>query len=407
MKKIILGLVLAFSMICVSAQVMAENGVINTVWTGFGTPDSKNRDVNWYGVTDTLQARVDIGQFTMEGMINWGFFTSFDDDGRRFEYTGKTAFYAATKASNWASSAIEDSLTDAYYVNFLWHPIKGLDLGAGSRLNWTVGPAPSCSDYYWGKDAHVKQGGLKFNTPGLTDVAGFVYYPNTYTSTIRSTRGALGIRFNYTNIFEGGIAIPSGTSAHDFSFNVGLKLQPIDFFNVSFAYEGVCKHEGHLYTGLQLFMNRNFTLNLYMGIDNLGGEKWRENEITGLGISADLKPRGMPIRITPEFGMTFYKNKDYTTAINFGSGLEYEVSRQFTLGAWLSFAWGSRDLKWEDNALTKDFISGTVFDIRPKATMYLNSSNSLTAYADYQARTTYNNISYASWAAGVYWTYKK
>ena len=134
MKKLVLVLVMAFSVMALSAQVMGSNGVKNTVWSGFGTPDSDNQDVNWYGITDTLQARVDIAQFTMEGMINWGLLTSFDGGTRVFEYTPKTAFYAANRSSQSVSDVIDDAITDAYYVNFLWHPIKGLDLGAGTRL---------------------------------------------------------------------------------------------------------------------------------------------------------------------------------------------------------------------------------------------------------------------------------
>ena len=44
MKKLVLVLVMAFSVMALSAQVMGSNGVKNTVWSGFGTPDSDNQD---------------------------------------------------------------------------------------------------------------------------------------------------------------------------------------------------------------------------------------------------------------------------------------------------------------------------------------------------------------------------
>lgn len=421
MKKIILGALMTLSMVALSAQVMGSNGVKNTLWTGFGNPDSKNDDVRWYGITDTLQARVDVAQFTIEGMINWGFFTSFNGEARNLSYTEKTAFYAANKFSDAVSSAIDDAITDPYYVNFLWHPFAGLDLGAGTRLEWKVGPAPACSDYYWGKNAHIKQGGLKYAAPdargltnttyvaGSTDVAGFVYYPNTYTSTIRgyTNPGSLGLRYTFDDIFEGGVAIPSGTTVDDFSFNIGLKLQPIDMFAVSFAYEGVCKDEGHLYAGLQLFLQKNFTLNGFFAMNNLGGNENVKNGVNGFGLSAVYGVRSMPLTVTPEFGMTFYENDDYSNAFYVGSGLDYAMNKQFTFGTWISFAWGSSNKNWEKFNCTKDFTGGSVFDIRPKLSMDINKNNNLTIYADYQSRTAYDNTQSSTWAAGVYWTYTK
>ena len=71
MKKILLGISCAFLLgFSASAQVMSHSGIKNTVWTGFGNPFYG--DFVYHGVIDTIQARVDVGQFTLEGMINWG-----------------------------------------------------------------------------------------------------------------------------------------------------------------------------------------------------------------------------------------------------------------------------------------------------------------------------------------------
>ena len=51
-------------------QVMQEAGFENNVFTGFGTPLCGNSA--YYGFVDTIQARLDVNQFTLEGMLNWG-----------------------------------------------------------------------------------------------------------------------------------------------------------------------------------------------------------------------------------------------------------------------------------------------------------------------------------------------
>lgn len=421
MKKLLTAVVLAFSVFTASAQVMGSNGVINTVWTGFGTPDSANQDINWYGITDTLQARVDVSQFTVEGMINWGFFTDFNGSGaRHFEYTNKTPFYVVNRQWNNVSTAIDDAITDAYYVNFLWHPVKGLDLGAGTRLEWKMGPAPACSDYYWGPKAHIKQGGLKYASPdanyltptipGSTDVAGFTYYPNVVTSTIRgyTNPGSIGIRYAYDPYFVVAMAIPSGTNTDDFSFNAGFKLIPVKELSLSFAYEGIGKGEGHLYAGTTINAVKNFTLNAYFAINNLGGNSNVKNGRTGFGLSGIYNVAKLPLVICPEFGMTFYENEKYTPAFYFGSGFDYSINKQFDSNLWVSCAWGSKNTDWAKSSSeeVRNWNGGFVFDIRPDLTMSLNKNHSVTLYGDYQQRISYRHKQSSAWAAGAYWQFK-
>lgn len=71
MKKLLIASVAAlFAAGVASAQVMKNPGVENTLYSGFGSP--LVGDPVYYGFLDTLQARIDIGQFTLEGMLNWG-----------------------------------------------------------------------------------------------------------------------------------------------------------------------------------------------------------------------------------------------------------------------------------------------------------------------------------------------
>lgn len=415
MKKIILGALMALTMASLSAQVMGSTGVRNTLWGGCGSPDTENKDFTFYGFTDTLQARVDIAQFTMEGMVNWGLFIDFDGNGSRaFVFTDKTAFYAANRCSDFVAGSATDSLTDPYYVNFLWHPLAGLDIGVGTRLEWKVGVAPACGDYYWGKGAHIKQGGLKEFTPGNTDVAGFVFYPNSYA------RKAIGARYTYKDLFQIGFAIPSGATTGGFDFNAGLSVHPMDFFTISFAYDGVCSGNGNLFAGLELFIQKNFTLNIFYAMNNVGNNT--KSGVNGIGANAIIGIPSINLTVKPEFGMTFYENDDYTNAFYFGSGLDFAINKQFTVGTWVSFAWGAQNKYWHENVdqairiqhgvrtldlynETKNWNGGTVFDIRPYADFEVNKNNDITLYLDYQQRTMYNNYQYGNWSFGMYWTY--
>lgn len=421
MKRVISAALVALSMFAASAQVMSSNGVINTVWSGFGTPDSANTGVHWYGITDTLQARVDVSQFTMEGMINLALFEDFDgNNSHYFRFSEKTAFYAANKQSDAVSSVIDNAITDAYYVNFLWHPVKGLDFGAGTRLEWKIGPAPACSDYYWGPKAHVKEGGLKYAAPdgyigyyhnvvpGATDVAGYTYYPNVVTSTIKgyTIPGSFGIRYTYDPYVQVAMAVPSGTCMDDFSFNAGIRVTPVNWLSMSFAYEGIARDEGHLYAGATFGINKDLTLNGYFAMNNVGGDKNVENGITGFGLSGVLNFSKISLTLTPEFGMTFYENTDYTAATYVGTGLDIAFAKQFEFGTWFSCAWGSANTNWKNDEAFQSWDGGFVLDVRPTITMNITKNHALSAYCDFQERVSYKHDETKAWAAGIYWQFK-
>ena len=166
MKKLLIASAAALFVAGVaSAQVMKNPGVENTLYSGFGSP--LVGDPVYYGFLDTLQARIDVGQFTLEGMLNWGAIAHVDEkegnlDNFTFERTdrnplgyhygyahGDTIFLKnPLEAAKVGRSEFYNgynpgqTTTDNFYVNFLWHPIAGLDVGMGTKLNWQVGPAP-------------------------------------------------------------------------------------------------------------------------------------------------------------------------------------------------------------------------------------------------------------------------
>ena len=152
MKKIISLLcgivVLALS---VSAQVLPKSGVQNTMWTGFGQQyPTESSGVRYYGLYNTLQARVDLAQFTIEGMLNWAAETNWDSNNAfssiTFSNSQKTPFWYTNHSSQggWNTSGE----TESYYVNFIWNALSkekhDLDFGMGTRLAWKIGPAPAC-----------------------------------------------------------------------------------------------------------------------------------------------------------------------------------------------------------------------------------------------------------------------
>ena len=261
MKKLFIASVAAlFVAGAASAQVMKNPGVENTLYSGFGSP--LVGDPIYYGFLDTLQARIDVGQFTLEGMLNWGAMAKVDEDGNLDNFTfahttnnplgyhygrgGDTITLtdpnavAKFGAKHFNGYNGGQTISDDYYVNFLWHPLAGLDVGMGTKLNWEVGPAPRFGAWLWEPEAHVRQGGFstayddrhgtvetyKFtpDAPGSADVVGFVPYANKYA------KKAIGVRYLYEGdfILQIGGAVPSGTNTDSFRSNFGVQFQ--EFF---------------------------------------------------------------------------------------------------------------------------------------------------------------------------------
>ncbi|MBP3741597.1 MAG: hypothetical protein J6J00_01300 [Treponema sp.] len=419
MKKIIafvFGLCLLGSLSF--AQVLKSNGVKNTLSTTFGQPygevgDSDRFGLRYYGFVETLQARIDISKFTVEGMLNWGALTNWDTrgafDSLYFANTSITPFWYTNHfdQGGWWTNGDAES----YYVNFLFHPIKGLDLGMGTRLEWKIGPAPSSLGNYWEPLAHIVQGGLKDAAPGGADVAGYTYYANTYTALYRNnTKAALGLRYRYEDFLEVGISIPSGVTTNAPLFNAAFMIHPVDFFTASIAYEGILQSNGNFYTGLSLFF-KPMTLDAYLAIDfrekgdyDLTDQRWG----TGAAVTFIIPKTSITLR--PEGGISVYSDANYTMAWYAGARIDIPFANSFVFGAWSSFAVGASDVRWHDKSswnYNPDYSGGFVFDVRPDLTWKINGYNSLTVFFDFQSRKAYYGKLYDVWATGLYWTFQR
>lgn len=410
MKKIVtllcclmIGLSAAFT------QVLPSAGIENTVWTGFGqqyplfVPNPlepyKTQGVRYYGLYNTLQARVDIAQFTIEGMLNWAAETNWDNNNAfssvTFANTTKTPFWYTNHSNQGGSNTTGE--TDSYYVNFVWNAIaknkNDLDFGMGTRLAWKIGPAPVCGGYYWEPFTHIAQGGLKEGVPGSADVVGYTHYDNLYADK------ALGVRYRYGDMIEAGISIPSGVTTDKPFFNAAFAIQPIDIFRASIAFENIFTKYVDFYTGLTLNLKK-VIIDAYLEIENMGNDD-DHNKTLGTGATIAFYPL-KTLLIRPEAGVTFYREANYTPAFYAAARVEWWLGNQFVLGGFTSLAWGSRNTDWDN-----DYTGGFIFDIRPDFTFNINKRHSLSAALDFQHRVAFNNNSYQVWASGIYWTYKR
>ena len=412
MKKIISLLcgivVLALS---VSAQVLPKSGVQNTMWTGFGQqyptiqnpvdPSYKSSGVRYYGLYNTLQARVDLAQFTIEGMLNWAAETNWDSNNAfssiTFSNSQKTPFWYTNNYSQGGSHTTGE--TESYYVNFIWNAISkdknDLDFGMGTRLAWKIGPAPVCGGYYWEPLTHIVQGGLKEGVPGSADVVGYTHYDNQYANH------ALGIRYRFSDMIEAGISIPSGVTTDKPFFNAAFAIQPVDVFRASVAFENVCTSYADFYTGLTLNLQK-VIIDAYLEIQNLGnadGDDYYKTWGTGATISF------YPVKsllIRPEAGFTFYREANYTPAFYAGGRVEWGINKSCILGGFVSLAWGSKNTDWNN-----DWTGGFILDARPDFTYIINNRHKISIALDFQHRVAFNNKAYQVWATGLYWTYKR
>ncbi len=426
-----------------SAQVMKNPGVENTLYSGFGSP--LVGDPVFYGFLDTLQARIDVGQFTLEGMLNWGAMANVKDDGSLDNFTfahtsnnplgyhygyGNGEFFNVLNGNKIKGNSDKDSdyyngyrhgqtTTDDYYVNFLWHPFAGLDVGMGTKLNWQVGPAPRFGSWLWESDAHVRQGGFSTkyddrhgkvgeyqfvpDAPGSGDVVGFVPYANKYAKT------AIGVRYFHDGdfTFQVGGAIPSGTNTDSFRSNFGAQFQ-FEKFGLAVAYEGLFQKDGNFYAGAE-FGVRQFFFDVYFAWDSIdfdNGSDDPKDMSFSAGATMTMHFEKVGISLMPESSINWFENTDYTPAWYAGCTFLWNISDKFILDVYSSFAIGSKDTTWDDSKETDGWGTGNIFTVRPDFKIALTKNHSVSAYLNTEHRESFDGKSRWCWSTGAYWTYK-
>lgn len=439
MKKLLLAFTALACGAALSAQVLQSSGVQNTVWSGFGNPLDSGK-TKFYGLTDTLQARIDSGIFTTEAMINWGAIANWTDDDSldnvtlentewnalSFHYFNDGGDTNTTAFSN-ASNRVKNVDEDSYYVNFLMHPAKGWDAGMGTKLNWKVGPAPSYGAWVWEKDAHIKEGGFSTSyddrhgyaneseanggyvftpdVPGTADVVGFVPYANRYAKT------ALGVRYVEDGLIQAGFAIPSGTNTDHPLMNAGLSFTINKIITVSGAYEGLFQTDGNLYTGASIGVADGFLLDAYFAWDSIDSNDDTKDMSYSLGAALTFVIPNTKISLRPEGAVNWFEESDYTPAWYTGASLKLPITSQFEFSAWSSFASGSKNKNWDDKSYTyysttKDYDGGFVIDVRPEVSFQINTRHNIAAAFDWENRKAFDGEKHNCWSFGGYWTYK-
>lgn len=416
MKKIILGLISGFVFSSlVSAQVLPSTGVQNNLWTAFGSSvDGKTR---FYGFIDTLQARVDIKQFTIEGMLNWGAIANWGNDSLNsftFANTNLSPLAVHYYGIQNENGAVIPVYQDPSYVNFLWKPFDYLQVGIGTKLNWMIGPAPTNGATLWEPSAHVCQGGLRgtstegltYAVPGSADVVGFVPYGNVYA------KRAFGTRFFYEGSdvdFQLGIAIPDGVNSSGPEANIGGQIA-FGKFAISASYIGLFQKDGNFYAGVTMGAS-DFTIDGYFAwnsIDSDTGNNARKDMSYSFGAAILFKFPKVSMSLRPEASINWFEDTDYTPAWYIGATYKWDIADAMTLSAYSSFAVGSADLKWKESSIeaVRAYTGGNVFTIRPEFTFHFTKRHSVTGFINIESRVSYDNIARGLWSSGAFWTYK-
>ena len=454
MKKIITGLsALVLTASLAGAQVLQSQQMKNTAWIGFGSPI--DGDTSLYGFTDTFQARFDRGNFTIEGMLNWSFLANYDNDGdvdnfvfgtsngnplslkygTRNKYTtrggtntiseaAKAEVSAKTKVTPNNTPNVSNTIQDSYYINFIWHPAKDVDVGVGTKLNWQVGQAPRYGNWLWEADSHVRQGGFsteyddragsvtgtssedtgsyKFNVdrPGSADVVGFIPYANKYA------KRALGVRYNHKKsdlAIQIGAAIPNGFNTDDPAVNLGLQIAPMKGFSIATVLEGAFDDKANFYLGSTIGAD-NFVLDLYAAADSLFTDD-DDDEAYGIGAAISFIIPDTKINLRPEIGFNFFENSHYDFAWYTGAALSVALKKDIGFKLWGSWAQGSKDDRWDDTDHAKNWDGGHILNLRPQLDYDFSKHTTFSIYADFEQRKAFDGENRKCWSSGVFMTY--
>ncbi|MBD5443278.1 MAG: hypothetical protein HDR34_07780 [Treponema sp.] len=403
MKKFLIVIALgAILLNFVGAQILKGQSVQNTLYTGLGLPYENDGDdghdkFNWVGIIDTIQVRLDWQWFTIDGGLSWGL--------PEMDWHGSDAAFKNTESTQFSFMG-ENRKGYASYVNFVVRPFKNFEVGAGTRLNWQVGPSPQTGGFPWVPLAHVLQGDfVGGGEPAKDKVVGQFDYAYKWADTAIAARYTIGFDSANKHYLQFGVAIPDKTSFKHFNINAAVELKPIDLLTVAVAYKHADKenHGGNLYTGLKLDFTKIFNIEAWFGLDGIGIKKSDDvngDKMWGTGAAVYLKFGKLPLWIKPEVGISDYLYSDYTMAIYTGGRIQWDITAAMHLGAWTSFAWGAKNENWDKDG-------GFIWNIRPDFTFDINERHSVSAVFEYETTRLPNDDIYNRFCFGFYWKYNR
>jgi len=343
MKKIAAACALAlasFALLGAQAQVP---GFSNTVHAAVGQSVEKNAQIKFLGFTEYFTGNVTVGKITFAGDIAWqlipgpgGLETRFDD----------------------------------HNVNVVINPVKGLDIGLGTNLNWTVGPGPS-SGPKWSAYSKAYYGGINLEN-AQTPVSPDPNYPRKGFEVINYyAKKAFGIRYRYQNIFEAGFSLPELTSSNNFNAGIGLKANIRDKFSIGFAYNGPFNRgKNYIYVGASTSALKNFNFGVYWNMLTDTRATAHDGANT-VGTVIDFTVKNF-LRIRPEGAVTFWSDPSWAPAAYLAVRVASDFTKELTGG--LNASWGlGSDLKDDPNNVK----AGARFDINPYILWTINKTHIL------------------------------
>ncbi|MGI5174268.1 hypothetical protein H0R92_11810 [Treponema sp. OMZ 840] len=373
MKKLLsvcVIVILSIGLLCAQAQ---NPGFSNTVHAAFGQPVQKNSQVRFFGFTDYFTGNISVGKLVFAGDITWQLVPS--------------------------SGGIQTEFLDRN-VNVVIKPIKALDIGLGTNLNWTVGPGPS-SGPQWTAYNRLYYGGINLaNSPNK--ISGDKDYPQKGFKVINYyAQQAFAVRYKYENIFEAGFSLPVLRPGKNFNAGVGIRGNIKDKFSIGFAYNGPFNAgENYLYLGVSTTAVKGFTIGAYWNMLTDTSTTVKDGGHT-VGALLDFEVKGF--RIKPEGAITFWTDTDWGPAGYLGVDAYMSFTKEILGGINASWGIGSDLIKNDPNNLIK---AGARLDINPYIVWNINKTNVFSAGVHLSPIWWRNGYSSFAWEIPIAWKLK-
>lgn len=374
MKKItLLCLFLIAAAALLSAQAQVP-GFSNTVHASFGQYASqKDSKVQFFGFTDYFTGNITVGKLVFAGDIAWRFVPS--------------------------SRGIQTEFLDRN-VNVVIRPIKELDIGLGTNLNWTVGPGPS-SGPTWSAYNRPYYGGINLIN-GSYSISALNEYPQKGFEVINHyAHQAFAIRYKYENIFEAGFSLPVLDPGRNFNAGLGIKGNIKDIVTLGFAYNGPFNAgKNYLYVGVSTTAVKDFTLGAYWNMLTDTSTAAKDGEQT-IGAVIDFEIKGF--RIKPEGAITFHSDTDWAPAGYVGVDAYMSFTKEILGGINASLGIGSDRVQNDPDNKEK---AGARLDINPYIVWNINKQQALSAGVHLTPVWWRDGYSSFGWEIPIAWKFK-
>ncbi|MFI3257234.1 MAG: hypothetical protein R3Y36_02925 [Spirochaetales bacterium] len=297
MKKIIFLCILTVTVGGFAFAQEQDPGFSNTLYTGFGTasvaiPDNqpafnKSDEVIFEGFVDYFSANVTVGNLVIAGDIAWS-----------LGYNGN---FETAKFYEWNFNAV-------------MNPIAGLDIGIGTNLDWTVGPAPTYGPSYTAYTIPSYAGLGIWNADGAV--------VNTFADK------AMAIRYTFADIIQAGFGLNNDNGQ---GYGLGVKANILDLFHLGFAYNGTFKEgDSNFYVGSSLFIVDGFDIDIW----------FNHYSLVNTTIGGRVSFYKNNFFFAPEGSVTLWDANNRSLSAYAGLDMYMSITSKMLLGAYFSWGYG-------------------------------------------------------------------